>query len=268
MPKYAKKSYAKKPYAKKQLVARKKPFNLRQLYGKPHARVPIIFNPCQLGVHNVVPPRFFTQLEYGFTGACNQAAVSSYRWSILGNSLVTPGNTSQAFTSIGTLYPATHNLSVLQPVGITAMKNLWQSYRVVQSHVTFTVCPQNGANGVCQAILFPTTTEEAVNDPQLTMSLPYSKAIVTIQGGAVKENTIIKSMDVQTMFGISRQQLMADPGYSSLVGVQPANLFWWTFDVNNITGSAGDTSATQVPIQVRITYDVEFYDPYNSEIDT
>lgn len=96
--------------------------------GRVHA-LRIMSNPVPSYTHNIVAPRFFTNLEYGYAGLL--AGNTGYQFSIKGNSTQTPGNTSQAFTaSSGTLFPATHALTALQPVGVTALAALYNQYRV------------------------------------------------------------------------------------------------------------------------------------------
>jgi len=228
----------------------------------------IMSNPSLSSSHNIVAPRYFTNIEYGFSGELNTA--SGYQFTVLGNGLQTPGNTSQAFTTggLGVLFPATHALNALQPVGFSALSTLYASIRVWESTITVSMVPITtvGGNGYSlggQLVVFPTSTEEALTDVQLAQSLPYAKHIIINSGGAQKDNTIIKKMDTRTIYGLSDAEMMANPNYTAGIGGNPSFSWWWNVIAANFTNSN-----IGFQVIVRVNYRVEFFDPKGSEADT
>jgi len=268
-----------KTFAKRQSTARRygfkksgprsrsrKPYSRNQLYGRPSTNVPIMYNPCPASVHNVIAPRYFTKLRYGFTGYVVSAA-SSVQFSIYGNSLDNPGATAHPFSTVGTVKPAMVALANLNAVGTTAMAGLWAKYRIHGSTISITSASSTvgggQGSGVNQLVLLPTVHEEGVTDAQIVMSLPYSKSILTVEGGDMDKNTITRSMDTKTILGVSN---INDDTYSSAFGSSPANSWWWSIILNNIGITTFEND--QAVVQVIVTYDCEFFDPQNDEIDS
>jgi len=242
--------------------------------GRVHA-LRIMSNPVPAYTHNICAPRYFTNLEWGFAGQTTPS--TGLQFSVLGNSVQVPGNTSNSFASVGTIFPATHALSVLQPVGLAALAGLYNQIRVWESTITVSVLPgypyvvsghlvDYALPGASQVVVFPTSTEEALSDAQLAQSLPYSTIKICNANGSQKDNTIIKRMDTRTMYGISDAQMESDPNYYALYGQTPANSWWWNVVIARFTG--GDGSVQIQDIVVRVNYKCEFFDPKGSEADT
>lgn len=240
-------------------------------YGRQSTRVAAMYNPVPPRLHNIVAPRFFTDLEYGFSGISTVAA-SAFNFLVIGNSLQLPGSgTGADFTASGTLVPATHALNALQPVGYSALSGLYKKYRVWYSTCTVSLIPSNqtGSSFAKMLVLYPTILDGGVTDVQLAQSLPYAKAICVQQQADPKSSTLISKMDTKTIYGLSQAQEMADPNFQSSTGSSPGNYWYWNAviqDLGNVNVSAA--ASNQVTVLVRISYNVEFYDPAGNEADT
>lgn len=218
-----------------------------------------MYNPLPRSVHSVVAPRFFTNLEYSFTG--NQTGAAGYRFSILGNALIHPGATSQAFTSnSGTFWPAGDVITTLAPVGFDSICGaglIYDRYRVHASSITVTVGASLAAGGdsACALCVYPTCNEQALTSGQLQKAsvLPYSKMIMTNGYGAMKDNTLTHKMDTKTIWGLSSTGI-DDNYYDGNSAANPAGVWYWTIITSNYANSV-----VNVAIQVRVNYSVEFY---------
>jgi len=219
-----------------------------------------MYNPSSRLSHNVVAPRLFTNIEYGFAGQVNSLAGAAF--AIYGNSIYKPGATSAPFA--GTLYPATVAITALKAVGVDSLNSLYARYRVYQSTITVTVIPASQSSSAaqlsnsCQLVILPNTAESTLADIQLAQSLPYSKYQINCIGGSGKENTLVHTMDTRTICGISDEQMRADPAYTALNTTVPASPWWWTIVIASFDNS---TSNKNFNVSVRCNYRVEFFDP-------
>jgi len=218
-----------------------------------------MYNPMPRSVHSVVAPRYFTDLEYSFTG--NQTSGTGYRFTILGNGLVHPGATSYAFTSQGgTFWPAGDVITTLAPVGFDAICGtglVYDRYRVHASAITVTVGASLAAGGdsACALCIFPTVSESSLTAGQLQKAscLPYSKMIMTNGYGAMKDNTLHSKMDTRTVFGISKYAV-EDTTYDASSATNPASQWYWSIITANYANANINCA-----ISVKVNYTVEFF---------
>lgn len=260
MSAYAKKPRHGKSYKSKVL----KRFDMRKStvpksYSRQLTTVPAMYNPVPRNLHNIVAPRFFTNLEYGFTGQL--AGAAGYHFTVLGNGLALPGNTANVFTGAGgTLFPSTVTLAALNPVGFSQLGGLYKAYRVWSSTITVSGFPESFCGF---GVVFPTSTEASLADPQLAQSLPYSKMKILTSTGNSADNTITSLMDTKTMYGLSQSQMKAAVEYSGTSSSNPSNSWWW-----NILLSSTVNAARTFDVVLRVNYVIEYFDPLGNEIDT
>jgi len=234
-------------------------------YATSATSIKAMYNPMSHATHNVVAPRFFTNLEYGFSG--NLAGAAGYQFTVLGNGLSLPGNTADVFTGAGgTLFPATVALNALQPLGFSAIADLYNSYRVWTSSITVSAFPEFNPAGVptsgaAQLVIFPTNTEASLADVQKAQSLPYSKTKILTTYASAQDCTITNTMDTKSVFGLSETQMKADSKYYSLTGTNPSNSFWYNALISNTTNAVFSCR-----VIVKVNYRVEFFDPNESGI--
>lgn len=240
-----------------------------QGYAKQITRIPTMYNPVPSRLHNVVAPRFFTNLEFGFSGNTTVAAASAV-FNVLGNALLNPADGTQDFTSIGTAVPATVALATLVPAGFPELLGLYRAYRVWSSKFTVSVVPNTiySADGTMRfpklTVLLPTTAANAVADPQALQSFPYSKAIICNQNSDTKSCTLNHWMDTKSILGLAQAEMQSN---GSLVGTSAANpttLWYWQVAIQDLGAVNLSAAATnQVSVLVRATYHVEFFSPDN-----
>jgi len=217
-----------------------------------------MYNPSARSVHNVVAPRYFTNIEFGFAGQLNSVAGAAF--AIYGNSVWKPGATSGvAFP--GTLYPATVGIADLKAVGTDLMNGLYSRYRVYESTISVMVFPSQGSasgGGACQLVVLPNTQESTLADIQLAQSLPYSKYKLCCIGAGGEQNTLTHTMDTRTICGASAAEMTANPNLSSGSNSVPNQPWWWTVIIASFDSG---TSGKSFNVSVRCNYRVEYFDP-------
>lgn len=245
----------------------------------------MMVNRTSARLHNVVASHYLTRLEYGFTGSLTLGAgVQSY-FNVWANGLTFPGdhlfNVGDPVTNFldfssggagGTLYPATEILTALNPVGYTALGNLYNKYRVMASKIDVTVSPNT--TDMLLTLLPLSGYNLAVAgvpgaDIQRAQSCPYAKAITCSPNNNIKQNRLSMYMDNPTIVGYTKRQYMDDPQTSAVVDVSNppgtalpeasgsySQVLW---QVNYSPFTAGATVSAN--IEVRVTYTCEFFDP-------
>jgi len=188
----------------------------------------VMVNKVPAKMHDVVAPHYLTKLAYGFTGyqlttVGGLGAGLSY-FTIALNSLTFPGNVAgiARFTDAsfqGTLVPATLALNALNPMGYSQLGVLYQQYRVFASKITVVYNPNATltSNMVC---IYPQSNAGGfaapeVLDMQRALNLPYAKFKEVTSQNMVKNNSISSYMDVATLNGLTKQQMIDDNNYAS-----------------------------------------------------
>lgn len=241
----------------------------------------VMVNRTKARLHNVVAPHYLTKLEYGFTGSQTLAAGVQGYFNIWLNCLTFPGDPAGSAVGLGvdytnaafggTLYPATHALAALEPVGYTQLSVLYERFRVFASKIQVT-CQPVGAVDAMMCVLpvngASLTVPEPGNDIQRAQSAPYAKFITCSSNNNIRQNTISMYMDAPTMLGLTKQQYKDDPNtghdYDKWPGTNTGNAIiddypgaYWQVNVSPFAAGA----VLSNNFEVRVTYWVECFEP-------
>jgi hypothetical protein len=220
-------------------------------------------NPCSLASHNIVPPRYITNLAYGFSGTLTTA--NSYEFGIVGNSprypsysIYTSPTANFIGAGTGAIYPNATALPSLNATGFGLLDNLYQSYRVRASSIRVICIPTNA--GPIKVTVVPVNTYLSSTDGQAAQSQPYSKSRLCTGYEGTKDATIHAKMDTASLFGITEAQFQGDEAFSALTSTVPTKLWNWITYVDSVSNAT-----TAVACEVEVIYEVEFWNPLNSK---
>lgn len=195
---------------------------------------------------------------------------NNYHFNFAGNGLTYPFSTSalpgstSGFLSAGygAPTPNTTSLNSMQPVGKPVLALSYAAYRVRASSVKITchsyVYP-------CVITVLPTNTLYSNTSTELAQAAPYCKSSVVTQYAGSKENTIYHKMDTKTIFGCTENQFTSQTDFSAPTSGNPTNAWYWNICIQNMLDNS---SAIPIFIKVDVNYEVEFWDPQNSDVNT
>lgn len=222
-----------------------------------------LYNPNSRNSKNVLPPRYVTTLQYGFTGKLT--ASNSYEFAVVLNGLQAPGGSvavspAATFTGAGTgvIIPSAQALSTLMPNGFGLLALNWARYRVRSSTMKCTIIP--AANVTSIVTVVPQNQYFTSTNGQQAQSRPYSKKRLVCGNGDASGCSIYSKMDVQSLFGITESQFQGDETFSSLTGGNPSKFAIWQVYVDQLSDL---TSHVDHFCEIEVTYEVEFWDSYN-----
>lgn len=212
---------------------RKKRYGRRRKYKKRYiARIP---------TGSPVPDRMFTTMRYIHILTLGGTSIPYAQQQYRANDIYDPD------------YTGTGNF----PLGYDQFLPLFSRYRVhsskivIKPEITSTqeannyvigVYPSNEAQGVGSAIL------------RDNLARSYNKYMTTVR---TDNSSMIKSyMKTSKLLGVSKAAVRLDDSFSAQMNAHPANPWFWTVYIGNLTQS-GNTGMNAV---VEIKYYVEFYD--------
>lgn len=205
-----------------------------------------------------ITPRYLTKFSYGFAGRTNIGTTngSAGRFVLKFNSPYLPGNytatanyrfiDSNNLSSV--LITPTSSLATLSPAGYDQLcsVNFYRRHRVGASMVKVTCQPTNEADNILLCIV-PIPANLASNLASFdsaavrAQNLPYSKERVCTLNNYVKGNTIKHYLDVPSLEGKRKEQVLDDDEYQAQYNADPTqiNLWlvtWQTMSGANLTG--------------------------------
>jgi len=224
-----------------------------------------LYNPSSRDSKNVLPPRYVTSLQYGFTGFLTSA--NSYEFAVCLNGLQSPGSSVSVSPAIsfvgagtGVLVPNNQTLSTLQPNGFPLLALNWARYRVRSSTIKCTIVPYYPNVGPILVTVVPQNQFFTSTNGQQAQTRPYAKKQMVSNQQNAKDATIYSKMDVQTLFGVLESQFQGDTAFSALTGSNPSRQALWMVYADQLYDNSSPFGASA---EIEVTYEVEFWDPYN-----
>lgn len=243
------KTYKKKPV--------KKTYRKKRVYKS--ARVMV--NSMPKRVHNLVAPIFFTTMQAQVQCRIPAASAAEGNFNVYCSKLHEPFNTATApLSAIATVLGSIPINNVL-PAGLTAIANLYESYRVHKCHMRITATPRVVADQLLLVILPQDEDTTLVASTQQALSQPYSKTITCTGTNNIRQNTMHMGVKSRTFFGRTKQSFRSENDYACIEGVIGGSpILNMYYDVWYQTYSGAVLSA-DLNINVVLTYSVEFFEP-------
>ncbi len=155
-----------------------------------------------------------------------------------------------------------------QPANYDDFSAIYQRYRVWGSRIYWnTANSAAGALDLNTVVVGPRHTSTALTtrtQQEYFQAQPYTKCFKTIvytNGAASVRGSL--SMSTQKYFGLSKTQFEGQEDTTALVSTSPAHRWFWHFCIT----SDDQSSSTLHYVNVRIDYDVEFWDRVDTTLD-
>lgn len=227
-----------------------------------------IYNPCGPEVKNVLPPRYVTRLTFAFTGFLS--ASNSYEFAVCANGLSLPGSSVSVSPSgnfvgagTGTMVPNNQTLSTLQPNGFPLLALNYAQYRVRKSRMKFTGIPYYPNAGPVMNVVVPQNSSLNSTNGQSAQSRPYAVKRLVANQQTAKDAIIYNEIDMSSLWGITEAQFQGDEEFSAYTGANPIKLALWKVYSDQLYDNSSPFGAS---CEVEVTYEVEFWNPYNVSI--
>lgn len=235
---------------------------------KPMKRnVNIEVNRQKASVHNPIVPKYQTHLEASFLGNFPIASLTSQYFDLPIGNMSFPYNGG----GIGTAFPGTFigptAITALNPIGYTLLTNLYSSCLSMGVKHEIIISPTLTTDAM-QIVVVPLSATNMATWPtdfQSALAMPYSKSKTCI-AFQNKENMISISVKPWVLLGLTKKQYYDEQQNFPVVAAAPnesvgvVRVFYQTFDVGV---TAGITT-----VQVKSTFNVEFYNPDQNLLDT
>lgn len=177
-----------------------------------------------------------TTLTYSDVIAINPAsAVGQYTFR--GNSVFDPDYTS-----------AGH-----QPYYRDQLAAPYARYRVYSSKIHVSAVNEQVATAL-QVTIIPSSDVITFTGSTYPLEYPYARPLRMLGVGGIMTAAGTHSMSTQELLGLRPREVL-DQDYSASIGSQPSSEWYWLIVAQDLSAENIQTS-----MQVRITYDVEFYD--------
>ncbi len=181
-----------------------------------------------------------TYVERSVSVLINSAAVSRQEFS--GNSLFDPN-----FTGTGA-----------QPEYFDQLAALYNRYRVYGSAVQVTLLPFNSAgsqtNVPADVVLVPTAQSLAAATIETAAALPRAQFRTSTGNMSYENQTMFASASTHDILGV--KDVEGADRLQALVTASPSEQWLWAI----VAKTGSDVNTTSLYINIRITYDCEFYD--------
>lgn len=244
----------------------------RKFYRKFYKRVlnrraTTMINPSRPGLNIPINPRYLTKFTLSFSGYTTTATDgtsgyfalklnSPYRpVDVAGTTLTSPNFTgANNRTGLSNGISGAATLEALFPRGYSqlASDTMYQKYRVYASKIRVTVVPGAQADTSIVTVIPITDVVGLGEFAGLSQNVAFSKERVVTQGADNNANTVSNYIDMQSLYGKTKAQIMADDEFSASYNDDPVagKLGLWLVKYNKLNGSANYVSQLSFNIEV------------------
>lgn len=218
--------------------------------------------PLMVSSQLMVPPRFFTTLEFETIGKMKTgvAQQNNFFW-IDANNLVAPLNTTWPLTSCIT---QTNSSTLTQSFkGLSPLSNLYQDYRINGSSISLS-CMDSNISDTLQWIIVPFSYNNSSNftqtgTPTFVASLPNSKERIITASNTVKDASLKHKCRIRDILGLTKIQYQCmSPVQVTDVAPSTNQRVGWFCQFNTLNGSNMSQEAT---VLIKLKVLVEFSRP-------
>lgn len=182
--------------------------------------------------------RYITKMKYAETIFINASGPQAYRWRLNG------------------LYDPNYSGTGHQPHGYDTLSTIYNRYRVIKASYNITGVDQSGQ----YIVICSLPANEQVNALSLSEMRENPRARFITQAPQAHLKTLKGSISIPSLVGRNKAQYMADDRYQAQVGSDPSEMALLNVYVQRLDEG---TNTLNVPIQVTITYTVEWFDVKN-----
>lgn len=234
------------PYGRRRVNRRRKNLNRPRRMARKKGRYPkgnINRRPAALTLRGPtgIPDRMKMRLRYVQNVSIAPLAAHFQDYIFRGNSAFDPD-----FTGVG------H-----QPYYFDQYSALYNKYRVYGSSIRVDVVNQSGVMAT-SVIVVPHSENTGLTSISQAAELQRARypRIVPI---AQRISVMLKEYaSTRAVLGLTKPEMEADDIYAALTTTNPSSGWWWHVLMESVDG----VTTLQVQLQVRITYYMEFFDPY------
>lgn len=254
-----------------------KGFRSRRRYYKKvlKSRDITIVNNSKPGINLPINPRYLTKFTLSFSGYTTTAGDgSSGYFAIKLNSpfkpltigvspTIAPNFTAVTNgTGLGNGFSTAQALLDLQPRGYSnlASPNMYQKYRVYASKIKVTTVPSVQADTSIVTVIPVTNSNGIAEIAGTAQNIAFSKEVVVTQGSDNKYNTVFNYVDLQSLYGKTKEQVMADDEFDANYNQNPSDgkIALWVVKYNRLNGNSNYTQ--QLGFNIEVTYYTELFE--------
>lgn len=254
------------------LTQRRRKYYKKKLRNKDQ----VLVNYTKPSLNMPINPRFLTKFTYSLQGQVGTLAGSRGYFAIKLNSPRFPGDTAAyIFTGSnnldGTLAADHTSLAAGQSRGFSNLvsASMYQKWRVYASSIKVSFIPNTQADA-SMVVVYPVTNIQGVGPLAVRdTSVAYSKEKVAMSGADGGSSTIKHYIDLQSLLGLSKEQIMANenlvgqgPSTSFPTGQDPSNLLYWIVSYKRLNDKTdySTTLGSRPSIAVEVTYYTELFE--------
>lgn len=251
---------------KSRRVLRRGRFNKRKFYKRVIKRGTMtLMNRSKPSLNIPINPRYLTKFVVSGTGSVPApgAGFSSGIFALKLNSPLQPNNASTAlFTGTannsGVFLGGTLGGQNARGFSNLCSLNMYNKFRVYASKIKITCIPRAVTDSMVFCV-YPVSngTFNPTISATLDQSVAYSKELIASSNADMNRNTIISYIDLQSLDGLTREQLMSDDTKVGTFSTDPSDLSLWIVKYQN-TSNANFTN--NIGFNWEITYYTELFE--------
>lgn len=206
-------------------------------------------------------PRYLTKFTSSILGYVPAGVNNGYFVVKLNSPFQPYNNGAFAFTA-----PANNTGVLLGSVPLTVAPrgysnliaaNMYQKYRVYASRIKVTAVSGNVGDNLLIAVTPTNNSTFSTAGAVAYQNVAFSKEKIINNGGDMESNTIINYIDVNSLDGLTKEQLMADDSKVGTLAGNPTDLSYWI--INYQTTSATATVA-QLGFNIELIHYTECFE--------
>ena len=209
-----------------------------------------------------INPKFLTKFTVSATGYVPSAAGPSGFFAVKLNSPYQPLNASAGLFTAVTNGSGVYLGAISSGVNPRGFSNLcsltmYNNYRVYASRIKITVIPRSVLDQVLVTVVPITNATLSAQTAELEQNVAFSKEIIASSNTDNNRNTFTHYIDLQSLDGLNKYQLMSDTTKVGTYQTNPSDLSVWAIKWLN-TNNAALNSA--LAFNYEITYYTELFE--------